>query len=564
MKFSSIPHLYRDLNRSIEIVGVLSKYGLADWIHRLDLDFAKGIFRDRSGHSLAEQSLETRIRLALIELGPTFIKLGQVLSTRPDIVGAALATELAHLQTRIPADPPEVVRDTITRELGQAIDDIFAEFDDEPLASASIGQVHRAQLRSGELVVVKVQHADIEEKVRIDLEILQGLAQLAEHVAELRNFCPRETTAEFQRSLLRELNFDREERNIQEFRAQFARDASVKIPRPFSKYTTGRVLTMEYLDGVKISEIAELEALGYDIPKLATRGSKIFLSMIFDHGFYHADPHPGNVIVLPGGIVGILDCGLVGRVDDPMREQVEALLLAISNKDIDELQSIIMRLASVPNDLDEQAFRFDLAEFVSHYAALPLSQLNVGELLSEMTEIMRRYHILLPAALALLIRALMMLEGTAKQLNPEINITELLEPYRRRLLWRRMDPLRKVRQFQRIYHEWEHLTEVLPHNLIDLMQQFQTGRFEVRLEHEGLEPSVNRLVLGMLASALFLGSTILWASNVPPVINGISILGAAGSITSFVLALRLFWAIRKSGYLDRRKPTEPRGRGSMR
>lgn len=553
MKFTSIPQLYRDLNRSLEIVGVLSKYGLADWIHRLDLEFAKGIFRDRSGHALAELSLETRIRLALIELGPTFIKLGQVLSTRPDIVGAELAKELAHLQTEIPADPPEVVRKTITQELGQEVEAIFAEFEEAPLASASIGQVHRAQLRSGEWVVIKVQHADIEEKVRIDLEILQGLAQLAEHVPELRNFSPRETTAEFQRSLLRELDFGREERNLQEFRAQFARDASVTIPRPFAELSTCRVLTMEYLEGVKICEIETLETLGYSLEKLAKRGSQVFLAMIFDHGFYHADPHPGNIIVMPGGVIGILDCGLVGRVDDRLREQVEELLLAVTNRDVDELQSIVMRLANVPSDLDEQNFRFDLAEFVSHYAALPLSQLNVGELLSEMTEIMRRYHILLPSAMALLIRALMMLEGTAKQMYPDINITQLLEPYRKRLLWRRMNPFRKIRRFQRIYHEWEHFTEVLPHNLIELMQQFQTGRFEVRLEHEGLEPSVNRLVLGMLASALFVGSAILWASEVPPSINGISILGAAGSITSFALALRLFFAIRKSGYLDRRK-----------
>jgi ubiquinone biosynthesis protein len=250
MKISTIPQIYRNVNRLTEIVSVLSKYGLADWLSRLHLDFAKGLLRDRDGAALARHTREARIRLALAELGPTFIKLGQILSTRPDLVGVRLADELTRLQREVPADPPAVVRRIVEVELGQPIHDLFLDFDDQPIASASIGQVHRARLKTGEAVVVKVQHQGIQDTVRKDLDVLAGLAQLVERLPEFAPYRPVQTVAEFQRTMRRELDFGREERNLLHFSARYGDSPDVRIPRPISELCTPHVLTMEMIEGV--------------------------------------------------------------------------------------------------------------------------------------------------------------------------------------------------------------------------------------------------------------------------------------------------------------------------
>ncbi len=553
MKLSTIPQLYRDLNRSVEILAVLSRYGLADWIDRLDLDFAKGLFRHPDGQLLATCTLEQRMRLALIELGPTFIKLGQMLSTRPDLVGRRLAEELSQLQTQVPPDKAGVVRQQLAAEFGQPIEELFSEFEWQPIASASIGQVHRARLLSGQEVVVKVQHPDLLRKIRIDLEILGGLAELAQQVDELKPYCPRETTAEFRRCLLRELDFSREERNLIEFRHNFEGDDSVVFPCPISTYCTNRVLTMEYLQGTKISDVQRIRGQGHDLQQLARQGAETFLQMIFEHGFYHADPHPGNILVLADGSTGIIDCGMVGRVDEKLRENIEDLLVAISQQDAPALKEVVLRIGLVPEGLDHAGLEYDLGEFVSHYLHVPLDRLDLGAALWEMTEMLNRYHILLPSPLALLVKTLIMLEGSGKLLNPQLSLTELIQPFQRRLFFRRLNPMRQLKKFWRAYREWSRLAEVLPKNILEFLQQMQSGRFEVQLEHHGLEPSVNRLVLGMLASSLFLGSAILWATQTPPLIHGVSLMGCLGCATAILLGLRVFWAIRKSGKLDRQK-----------
>ena len=316
MKISSFPQIYRNSTRMLDVGTVLGKYGLANWLSRLDIRFGQDLFKSADGEILTRYSPAERIRLALTELGPTFIKLGQVLSTRPDLVGVALADELQHLQEEAPADSPKTVRTTIAEELGQPVDELFAEFDEQPLASASIGQVHCARLPSGQPVVIKVQHAGIEQKVRVDLDILAGLADLAENIPEFKNYRPRATVAEFQRTLLRELDFGREERHMQEFAHNFADDPRVRIPRTYPDLTTGRVLTMERLEGIKLTERARLAASNWDLVETARRGAELYIEMIFTHGFYHADPHPGNLVVLEGNVIGLLDYGMVGRIDD--------------------------------------------------------------------------------------------------------------------------------------------------------------------------------------------------------------------------------------------------------
>jgi len=562
MKLTTIPTIYRNVKRWSEIISVLSRYGLADWLSHAPLDFVKDHLKNRDGEILARHTRETRIRLALTDLGPTFIKLGQLLSTRPDVAGVALAEELRQLQTNVPADPPATVRQTIARELGQPVEELFAEFHDVAIASASIGQVHLARLRSGERVVVKVQHAGIESIVQEDLEVLAGLAQLAERIPEFAQHRPKAVAAEMARTLRREIDFGIEERNLQQFAILFKDNASVKIPQTYPELSTSRVLTMELLEGIKLSDAPRLLAQGHDPTELARRGAELYLEMIFTHGFFHADPHPGNILILPRGIIGLLDFGMVGRIDDRLRDDIEAMLLAIVNRDVPMLTMLIRRVGQAPQDLDVSALSVEVADFVGAYATQSIAHFDMSGALNEMIEIMRRYHIALPPQISLLIKTLVTLEGTARLLNPEFSLVEVMGPLHRKMMLRRFSPMRQARKMRRLYMEVEHLVEVLPGRLMEIMDQVQSGKFDVHLDHRGLEPSVNRLVLGMLASALFLGSSWLLAQKVPPLLfpentwfglRELSVLGLTGCAVAIMVGLRLIWAITRSGHLARRR-----------
>jgi len=553
MKIPSIPQIYRHVNRWREILAILSKYGLADWISRFDIGFAKGMLRNRDGEILARSSRETRIRLALEELGPTFIKLGQVLSTRPDLVGVDLADELRRLQADVPADSPEALRQTLQEELGCPAEEIFAQFSEQAVASASIGQVHRARLPDGTDVAVKVQHRGIADTIRVDLEMLAALAQLAEHIPELQRYRPVATVAEFRRTINRELDFDRELRNVQHFAHDFADDRTVKIPEVYPEFSTRRVLIMQWLDGIKLSNLKSSRFSRDDLQEIARRGAHLYLEMIFRRGFYHADPHPGNLVLLEGKVIGLLDFGMVGRLDDSLRDEIEELLMAILDRDAHYLTSIIVRIGAVPPELDDALLRIDVADFVDHYGSQPIESFDLSGALREMIEIMRRYEISLPAPIAMLLKVLIMLEGTGQLFSPRFALMEVIAPYRQSMVRRRLSPLRHWKRMRRMLHDFESLMEVLPRRSLELLQQIQTGQFHVHLDHRGLEPSVNRLVLGMLASALFLGSSIMVSRQIGPTAFGMPIVGTSGCLLSIALGVRLLRAINKSGHLDRRK-----------
>ena len=561
MKLSSIPNVYRNMNRTREIVSVLSKYGLADWISRLNLDFAKNIFKDPAGEALARHTREARTRMALTELGPTFIKLGQLLSTRPDLVGASLAAELGKLCSDAPADPIHEVRKVVEDELGQPMDTIFRHFSPDPLASASIGQVHAATLQTGESVVVKVQHVGIAKTIRKDIDVMGGLAQLAERIPELAVYRPSATLAEFQRTLLRELDFGREERNLQQFAAKFYDDPTVNIPEPVSELCTPRVLTMQRLEGVKLTEINGEINSGFDPERLALNGANLYLEMIFVDGHYHADPHPGNLLIQQGNVIGLLDFGMVGRIDESLREDFEEMMFALVQGDSIHLASVISRLGKMPVGMDKSSFRTDLADFVSHYTGQSLEHFDLSAALTEMADMIFRYKIVLPPQVSMLLKTLITLEGTAKILQPTFSILEVMRPFQRRALLRRMSPGRRIRKMRRAYMELEHLVAVLPRRMAEILDQVQSGTFDVHLDHRGLAPSINRLVLGMLTSALFLGSSLMLSRQVPPLLfreptimgmHNLSILGLSGCTLSLLIGLRLLRAIDKSGHLDPR------------
>lgn len=537
----------RNAKRVGEILAILGRYGLADWLSGLHYEWIQGRLVSFDGERLGAITQEARIRLALTELGTTFIKLGQMLSTRADLIGPSLAQELSQLRSHTPPDPLEKIKEMIQAELGKPTEDLFAEFDDKPLASASIGQVHRARLVGGEQVVVKVQRAGIEQKILGDLDIMGVLADLAQrHLSPVRAYQPAATLREFRRTLLSELDFSSEKRNLEEFAENFARNKHIHFPRVHGELCSRRVLTMEMLIGISGEDDVGMRGSGVDLNAFAQRGATMYLDMIFRDGFYHADPHPGNLMMLPQGVVGVLDCGMVGRLDEQLREEIESLLLSIINKDAVELTDSVMRLGSVPPELDRDALRSDISNFIGEYGTRSLRDFNLSAALRQMVDIIRRYHIILPSALALLLKTLVMLEGTSRQLSPNFNLAELIEPYQLKVLRHRLSLTRWMRKLYRAYRDWDRLLDMLPRDLAEILRRVRSGTFEIRHEHRRLEATVNRLVLGILTASFFVGSSVLYSNKAPPVLGDISILGSIGFLLSLAFALKLVRSVNKA------------------
>jgi ubiquinone biosynthesis protein len=553
MKIEPLARLERHAKRLGEIAAVLGKYGLADVFGGFDYPWLNKRLLSSDGQVLSDLTTPARVRLAMTELGTTFIKLGQMLSTRPDLVGVEMADELAELQSKVPAEGVESARAIILADLGRPLEEVYAEFDTVPLAAASIAQVYAARLHTGERVVVKVRRGKIEKKATTDLEIVQAMAELMEkHSPALRPYQPVAIVRQFRKALLREMDFTYEKRNIEEFTQHFAGDPTVRIPAVHAEFCSHQIITMERLDGISGTDIEAMRGCGEDLAEFAKRGANMYLEMVFRDGFYHADPHPGNLMMLPGCVVGVIDCGQVGRIDDELRDEVETLLLAIVENDSTQVTEQVLSLGSVPPDFNRERLRTDLDDFMADYVGHPLSEINVGQALTSLIEIIRRYHITLPPPLAVLLKTIIVLEGTSRRFSPGLSLAELMQPFCQRMVLRRLSPKRMVRRVRRTYRDWDRLISALPRDLTDLLARFRDGTLTVHLDHRHLDPIVNRLVLGVLTAAIFLGSSQLWSSEAKPLLWGISVFGALGYLLSVYLGWRLLRAIRKSGNIDSR------------
>ncbi|MCB9161512.1 MAG: AarF/ABC1/UbiB kinase family protein [Caldilineaceae bacterium] len=542
-----ISNVKQNVQRFDEIVRVLAKYGLADWLGERGPSFVRRRFVTAEGEHVAGLPVEVRIRMALTELGTTFIKLGQMMSQRPDMVGPELAAELESLQADTPADPPEVVRDIIEGELGAPLDELFSWIDLNALASASVGQVHLAALQDGTNVVVKVQHAGIEEKVQGDLNLLSTFARIAENNSrELGRYRPTATVAEFRRSLLRELDFGTELSNLIQFARNFEEVPGVHFPEAYPEFSSRRVLTMEKMDGYSIANLRRMAEEAVDREIFAQRFGSAMLKMVFTDGFYHADPHPGNIFVLVGERVGFLDCGKVGRVDEQTQDDFINIVQAFLSRDVDRLTDELIRLCEVPPDLDRSTYRADVAEFVGEFAKGD-APIDLSAAFQSMFGIIRRHHLVVPARVNMLLLVLVQMDGTARLLDPKFNLADALQSFGSELVWRRISPARLQREVTRLYRDLSRFIRVAPRETLGVLEQLRSGDLHVHVHQHGIEKPLNRLTYGIMTSALLLGSSVMWAVGAKPTLFGVSVFGFLGVLLGLAMILYLLFFIWRSG-----------------
>lgn len=544
------------------MLAVLFKYGFGHVIEQLNIDYYIQLGKRVVSVGTASRDLHrlprgARIRLALEELGPTFIKLGQLLSTRPDLVPVDVLLELKKLQDHLAPVPINDILATIHGELGYPVEDLFADFDQTPLATASIAQVHRATLKNGEKVVCKIRRPGILAVIDTDIDIMMGLAYLIEkHLPGGDVYDPIGLVKEFRRSIHRELDFSREGRSIERFRNNFADDDTVYIPAIYQEYSGHKVLTLEYVAGIKISDHEQLKQAGHDLKLIAYRGADCFLRQVFVHGLFHADPHPGNIHILEDTVICIFDFGMVGRLDEELQLQLTELLLAVLQRDTDAVISNLIYSGELHDDANRKDLRRDMSEFIDEYYDLPLSDINVGNMLMEFINILSHYRIKFPSNLMLLSRALIAMEGQGKELNPQFNMVEQLKPFAKKIIKNRCSPGNLAKEATRTLQDYYSLGQSLPRDIKEFLNRINRNKFKIDLEHRGLErlitdleKSTNRISFSMVIAALIIGSSVVMQSDKGPMIMGFPVLGLFGYSVAGFLGFGLAIAILRSGRL---------------
>lgn len=550
----------RSIKRYRQIGRVLFKYGFDQLLEYLNLShfIARGrrIFR-RDEMKLAQLSPAERMRLALEELGPSFVKLGQLLSTRPDVLPISYITEFAKLQDMVPSFPFTEVRQQIRAELGGELEDLFSFFEPESIAAASIAQVHRARLISGEEVVVKVRRPDVVEIVETDIDVLMGLALLAErHLPGSDIYDPVGLVREFARTIRREMDFSREGHTIEKIAGNFAGDKSLYFPKVYWKTTSRGALTLEYIDGIKVSDLPALERAGLDRSLIARRGADAFLKMVLVHGFFHGDPHPGNVLILPDNTICLLDYGMVGRLDEQLKGHLIDLLLAIIGRDVDGVISLLSYSGDLTDQLNIRALKRDLSEFIDSYYELPLQEIEVGRMLMEFIEIVTTYQIKLQPDLMLLSKALITVEGMGRELDPRFDMIEHLRPFVEKAIKERISPQHLAKDMREHLIALGHLVKNLPKDLKELLNRINRNKFKIDLEHRGLDrfiqeldKSINRLSSSLIIAALIVGSSIIMQTDKGPLLLGFPVFAFLGYTIAGFIGLWWVIAILRSGRL---------------
>ena len=573
----------RDLGRLHDIASILVRYGFGDVVRRMGL----ANVLERAGRALHWSKAEefahlpppARVRRALEEMGPTFIKLGQVLATRVDLFEPEWITEFGKLQDSAPAAPSADLLQQLTEDLGASPHEVFAVFDPEPLAAASIAQVHRARLEDGSEVVVKVRRPGIRPTIEADLRWLMRLAELVEKESpELRSFRPQEVVRQFSQSLRRELDFASECRNAERIAENFAgytdADAPVSrpgaeedgfaqappiivIPRVYWQWTGERVCVQEFIDGIPGRNLQAVEEAGLDREILARRGAHAVLKMILEDGFFHADPHPGNVFYLPGNRIAFIDFGMVGRLTEERRDQLTRLLQGLVKREPQRAAEVMLDWAG-DAAVDEENLTLELQTFVDQYHGVALRQLRIGAMLSDLVAILRQHRLTLPPDLALLVKGFITLEGMGCELDPDFDMAGEAMPMLEQAMRARYAPAALIKRGWRTTGEALALLADLPHDLSRLLRAARRGRLELNIDvthlkrvGDQLDRAANRLVVGIVVAALIIGSSIVMTVSGGPTLLGLPFFGLLGFLGAVAGGVWLLLSISKSGRADR-------------
>ena len=567
-QLGAINRTYRHLNRYQRILRVLFKYGFNDLIDRLHIDqyLETGLqmINRKPREQLDRHSRPERLRMALEELGPTFIKLGQLLSTRPDFIPAEYLDELAKLQDSVPPFSYEEVQQIFREECGRDPEEMFEYFDVHPMAAASIGQVHQARLADEQLppgdrrsrdVVVKVQRPGIENLIAIDLEILAHLARLMEeHLEEVQGHRPSAIVHEFARSLSREIDFTIELANIQRFARQFESNANIHVPEVHSSLSTERILVLERVDGLKASDVDTLREQGYDLPLIAERGANLVMEQIFVHGFFHSDPHPGNIFILPDNIPCFIDFGQMGRLSLKEREDFANLVLNLVSGHEGKVAADVLKITIQQGELDREALALDVGDFMDRYLYLSLGELQAGKILQDLLELVGRHKLSIKPNLYLMLKAMATVEGVGLMLDPDLELIQLARPFMKKIKLGRVKPRRLAEEFGETGSQYLTLIRDLPGEARAILSQLRQGKMKLEFEHRGLRPLErsldrvsNRISFAIVLAAQIIGSSLIVLSGIPPHWKGIPIIGLAGFLVAGVMGFWLLISIIRHG-----------------
>lgn len=557
--FGGIRRAFARLQRYRHIMAVLMKYGfeeLAGLVGRyLKVGLGSKGVSPAARQEMAKVSLARRARLAMEELGPTFVKLGQLLSTRPDLLPAEFIAELELLQDRVSPEKYPRIREEIKRQLGAYPEDVFERFDVEPIAAASIAQVHRARTKEGVEVVVKVRRPDIVKTIGTELEILRDLARLAKgRFAGAEAFDPQRMVRELAQAVNKETDLANERRNQQRFARNFADDATVHVPQVLEQYCSEGVLTMEYIEGMKPSQIDKLEAAGMDLKLIARRGADFVLKQVFDYGFFHTDPHPGNFLVMADNVLAPLDFGQVGQLTGEDRLLLQYIVLAIVDGDVWRIVHGLERAEVLGEQANPAELVRDIEEILNAYTGLPLKDIPFREALSRGFDVIRKHRLGAPRDFTLMLKSLMTIESFARSLDEDFQIIECLKPYARKFALEQVNPKNLFDQMKKAAMGAGELAGRLPEDAAAIISKFRRGQFKIHIQHEHLEEleqtldnSSNRISFAVIIAALLVGSSLLVAQqgNVLGLIS-LQALGILGYLTAMGMGFWLLVSILRS------------------